>query len=75
MISPQLKLYLLATEILPILDNLPIEKIKVKRSAQFLVNYLEDYCRDANGALESNPESSKHHEDMVLKFGKIMDEL
>ena len=71
----ELKLYLLASEMLPIIDNLNVEGIKLKRSVEFLHKYLEDFTTSANNAFESNNETRKHHENLILNFSRLMDSL
>ena len=73
--NPLIKLYLLSLEMIPLLDDVLIDGVKVQRDIKRVSRTLETFVIDACDLLEKQDTKNKIHDKLVTNFGKIMDSL
>ncbi|MAO23023.1 MAG: hypothetical protein CMJ25_19910 [Phycisphaerae bacterium] len=73
--NPLIKLYLLSLEIIPLLDDVEINGVKVQRDIKRVSRTLETFVVDACDLLEKQDTKNEIHDKLVTNFGKIMDSL
>ena len=73
--NPLIKLYLLSLEMIPLLDDVEINGVKVQRDIKRVSRTLETFVVDACDLLDKQDTKNKIHDKLVTNFGKIMDSL
>jgi predicted DNA-binding protein YlxM (UPF0122 family) len=73
--NPLIKLYLLSLEMIPLLDDVEINGVKVQRDIKRVSRTLETFVVDACDLLEKQDTKNEIHDKLVTNFGKIMDSL
>lgn len=73
--NPLIKLYLLSLEMIPLLDDVLIDGVKVQRDIKRVSRTLETFVIDACELLEQQDTKNEIHDKLVTNFGKIMDSL
>ncbi len=73
--NPLIKLYLLSLEMIPLLDDVEIQGVKVQRDIKRVSRTLETFVVDACDLLEKQDTKNEIHDKLVTNFGKIMDSL
>lgn len=73
--NPLIKLYLLSLEMIPLLDDVEINGVKVQRDIKRVSRTLESFVVDACELLEQQDTKNEIHDKLVTNFGKIMDSL
>jgi len=73
--NPLIKLYLLSLEMIPLLDDVEIQGVKVQRDIKRVSRTLETFVVDACDLLEKQDTKNKIHDKLVTNFGKLMDSL
>ena len=73
--NPLIKLYLLSLEMIPLLDDVQINGVKVQRDIKRVSRTLESFVVDACELLEQQDTKNEIHDKLVTNFGKIMDSL
>ena len=73
--NPLIKLYLLSLEMIPLLDDVEINGVKVKRDIKRVSRTLETFVVDACELLEQQDSKNEIHDKLVTNFSKLMDSL
>lgn len=73
--NPLIKLYLLSLEMIPLLDDVEINGVKVQRDIKRVSRTLETFVVDACDLLEKQDTNNEIHDKLVTNFGKLMDSL
>jgi predicted DNA-binding protein YlxM (UPF0122 family) len=73
--NPLIKLYLLSLEMIPLLDDVEIQGVKVQRDIKRVSRTLETFVVDACDLLEKQDTKNEIHDKLVTNFGKLMDSL
>ena len=73
--NPLIKLYLLSLEMIPLLDDVQINGVKVQRDIKRVSRTLESFVVDACDLLEKEDTKNEIHDKLVTNFGKLMDSL
>jgi len=73
--NPLIKLYLLSLEIIPLLDDVEINGVKVQRDIKRVSRTLESFVVDACDLLEKQDTKNEIHDKLVTNFSKLMDSL
>jgi len=73
--NPLIKLYLLSLEIIPLLDDVEINGVKVQRDIKRVSRTLETFVVDACDLLEKQDNKNEIHDKLVTNFSKLMDSL
>jgi len=73
--NPLIKLYLLSLEIIPLLDDVEIQGVKVQRDIKRVSRTLETFVVDACDLLEKQDTKNEIHDKLVTNFSKLMDSL
>jgi predicted DNA-binding protein YlxM (UPF0122 family) len=73
--NPLIKLYLLSLEMIPLLDDVEINGVKVQRDIKRVSRTLETFVVDACDLLEKQDTKNEIHDKLVTNFGKLMDSL
>jgi len=73
--NPLIKLYLLSLEMIPLLDDVEIQGVKVQRDIKRVSRTLETFVVDACELLEKQDTKNKIHDKLVTNFSKLMDSL
>ena len=73
--NPLIKLYLLSLEMIPLLDDVEINGVKVQRDIKRVSRTLETFVVDACELLEKQDTKNEIHDKLVANFGKLMDSL
>lgn len=73
--NPLIKLYLLSLEMIPLLDDVEIQGVKVQRDIKRVSRTLETFVVDACELLEKQDTKNEIHDKLVANFGKLMDSL
>jgi hypothetical protein len=73
--NPLIKLYLLSLEMIPLLDDVEINGVKVQRDIKRVSRTLERFVVDACDLLDKQDTNNKIHDKLVTNFGKLMDSL
>ena len=73
--NPLIKLYLLSLEMIPLLDDVEINGVKVQRDIKRVSRTLETFVVDACELLDKQDTKNEIHEKLVANFGKLMDSL
>ena len=73
--NPLIKLYLLSLEMIPLLDDVEINGVKVQRDIKRVSRTLETFVVDACDLLEKQDTKNEINDKLVTNFGKIMDSL
>jgi len=73
--NPLIKLYLLSLEIIPLLDDVEINGVKVQRDIKRVSRTLETFVVDACDLLEKQDTKNEIHDKLVTNFSKLMDSL
>ena len=73
--NPLIKLYLLSLEMIPLLDDVKINGIKVQRDVKRVSRTLESFVVDACDLLDKQDSKNEIHDKLVTNFGKLMDSL
>ena len=73
--NPLIKLYLLSLEMIPLLDDVEINGVKVQRDIKRVSRTLETFVVDACDLLEKQDTKNEIHDKMVTNFSKLMDSL
>jgi predicted DNA-binding protein YlxM (UPF0122 family) len=71
--NPLIKLYLLSLEMIPLLDDVEINGVKVQRDIKRVSRTLETFVVDACDLLEKQDSKNEIHDKLVTNFGRIMD--
>jgi hypothetical protein len=73
--NPLIKLYLLSLEMIPLLDDVEIQGVKVQRDIKRVSRTLESFVVDACDLLEQQDTKNEIHDKLVTNFSKLMDSL
>jgi predicted DNA-binding protein YlxM (UPF0122 family) len=73
--NPLIKLYLLSLEMIPLLDDVEINGVKVQRDIKRVSRTLETFVVDACELLEQQDSKNEIHDKLVTNFSKLMDSL
>lgn len=73
--NPLIKLYLLSLEMIPLLDDVQINGVKVQRDIKRVSRTLETFVVDACDLLEKQDTKNEIHDKLVTNFSKLMDSL
>lgn len=73
--NPLIKLYLLSLEMIPLLDDVEINGVKVQRDIKRVSRTLETFVVDACELLEKQDTKNEIHDKLVTNFSKLMDSL
>jgi predicted DNA-binding protein YlxM (UPF0122 family) len=73
--NPLIKLYLLSLEMIPLLDDVQINGVKVQRDIKRVSRTLESFVVDACDLLDKQDTKNEIHDKLVTNFGKLMDSL
>jgi|TARA_B100001094_G_C18121923_1_gene767345 predicted DNA-binding protein YlxM (UPF0122 family) len=73
--NPLIKLYLLSLEMIPLLDDVEIQGVKVQRDIKRVSRTLETFVVDACDLLEKQDTKNEIHDKLVTNFSKLMDSL
>jgi predicted DNA-binding protein YlxM (UPF0122 family) len=73
--NPLIKLYLLSLEMIPLLDDVEIQGVKVQRDIKRVSRTLETFVVDACDLLEKQDTKNEIHDKLVTNFGKLMDSI
>ena len=73
--NPLIKLYLLSLEMIPLLDDVEINGVKVQRDIKRVSRTLENFVVDACELLDKQDTKNEIHDKLVANFGKLMDSL
>ena len=73
--NPLIKLYLLSLEMIPLLDDVEIQGVKVQRDIKRVSRTLETFVVDACDLLDKQDTKNEIHDKLVTNFGKIMNSL
>ena len=73
--NPLIKLYLLSLEMIPLLDDVEIQGVKVQRDIKRVSRTLETFVVDACELLDKQDSKNEIHDKLVTNFGKLMDSL
>jgi predicted DNA-binding protein YlxM (UPF0122 family) len=73
--NPLIKLYLLSLEMIPLLDDVEINGVKVQRDIKRVSRTLETFVVDACDLLEKQDTTNEIHDKLVTNFSKLMDSL
>jgi len=73
--NPLIKLYLLSLEMIPLLDDVEIQGVKVQRDIKRVSRTLETFVVDACELLDKQDTKNEIHDKLVTNFGKLMDSL
>jgi predicted DNA-binding protein YlxM (UPF0122 family) len=73
--NPLIKLYLLSLEMIPLLDDVEINGVKVQRDIKRVSRTLETFVVDACDLLEKQDSKNEIHDKLVTNFSKLMDSL
>jgi predicted DNA-binding protein YlxM (UPF0122 family) len=73
--NPLIKLYLLSLEMIPLLDDVEIQGVKVQRDIKRVSRTLETFVLDACNLLEKQDTKNEIHDKLVTNFSKLMDSL
>ena len=73
--NPLIKLYLLSLEMIPLLDDVEINGVRVQRDIKRVSRTLESFVVDACDLLEKQDSKNEIHDKLVTNFGKLMDSL
>ena len=73
--NPLIKLYLLSLEMIPLLDDVEIQGVKVQRDIKRVSRTLETFVVDACNLLEKQDTKNEIHDKLVTNFSKLMDSL
>lgn len=73
--NPLIKLYLLSLEMIPLLDDVEINGVKVQRDIKRVSRTLETFVVDACDLLEKQDAKNEIHDKLVTNFSKLMDSL
>ena len=73
--NPLIKLYLLSLEMIPLLDDVEIQGVKVQRDIKRVSRTLETFVVDACDLLEKQDSKNEIHDKLVTNFSKLMDSL
>jgi len=71
--NPLIKLYLLSLEMIPLLDDIEINGVKVQRDIKRVSRTLESFVVDACELLDKQDTKNEIHDKLVTNFGRIMD--
>ncbi len=73
--NPLIKLYLLSLEMIPLLDDVEIQGVKVQRDIKRVSRTLETFVVDACELLDKQDTKNEIHDKLVANFGKLMDSI
>ena len=73
--NPLIKFYLLSLEMIPLLDDVEIQGVKVQRDIKRVSRTLETFVVDACDLLEKQDTKNEIHDKLVTNFSKLMDSL
>ena len=73
--NPLIKLYLLSLEMIPLLDDVEINGVKVQRDIKRVSRTLETFVVNACELLEKQDTKNEIHDKLVTNFSKLMDSL
>lgn len=73
--NPLIKLYLLSLEMIPLLDDVEIQGVKVQRDIKRVSRTLETFVVDACELLDKQDTKNEIHDKLVTNFGKLMDSI
>jgi predicted DNA-binding protein YlxM (UPF0122 family) len=73
--NPLIKLYLLSLEMIPLLDDVEINGVRVQRDIKRVSRTLESFVVDACDLLDKQDTKNEIHDKLVTNFGKLMDSL
>ena len=73
--NPLIKLYLLSLEMIPLLDDVEINGVKVQRDIKRVSRTLETFVVDACELLEQQDTKNEIHDKLVTNFSRLMDSL
>jgi len=73
--NPLIKLYLLSLEMIPLLDDVEIQGVKVQRDIKRVSRTLETFVVDACELLDKQDAKNEIHDKLVTNFGKLMDSI
>jgi len=73
--NPLIKLYLLSLEMIPLLDDIEINGVKVQRDIKRVSRTLESFVVDACELLDKQDTKNEIHDKLVTNFGRIMDSM
>jgi predicted DNA-binding protein YlxM (UPF0122 family) len=73
--NPLIKLYLLSLEMIPLLDDVEIQGVKVQRDIKRVSRTLETFVVDACELLDKQDSKNEIHDKLVTNFGKLMDSI
>ena len=73
--NPLIKLYLLSLEMIPLLDDVEINGVKVQRDIKRVSRTLETFVVDACDLLEKQDTKNEIHDKLVTNFSRLMDSL
>ena len=73
--NPLIKLYLLSLEMIPLLDDVEINGVKVQRDIKRVSRTLESFVVDACELLEQQDSKNEIHDKLVTNFSRLMDSL
>ena len=73
--NPLIKLYLLSLEMIPLLDDVEINGVKVQRDIKRVSRTLETFVVDACELLEQQDSKNEIHDKLVTNFSRLMDSL
>lgn len=73
--NPLIKLYLLSLEMIPLLDDVEIQGVKVQRDIKRVSRTLETFVVDACELLDKQDTKNQIHDKLVTNFGKLMDSI
>jgi predicted DNA-binding protein YlxM (UPF0122 family) len=73
--NPLIKLYLLSLEMIPLLDDVEINGVKVQRDIKRVSRTLERFVVDACELLEQQDTKNEIHDKLVTNFSRLMDSL
>ena len=70
--NPLIKLYLLSLEMIPLLDDVEINGVKVQRDIKRVSRTLETFVVDACELLEQQDSKNEIHDKLVTNFSRLM---
>ena len=73
--NPLIKLYLLSLEMIPLLDDVEIQGVKVQRDIKRVSRTLETFVVNACELLDKQDTKNEIHDKLVTNFGKLMDSI
>ena len=73
--NPLIKLYLLSLEMIPLLDDVEINGVRVQRDIKRVSRTLESFVVNACDLLDKQNTKNEIHDKLVTNFGKLMDSL